>query len=173
MAPPFLIREGKDMDICVKIEQEIAPSLASAGYDLVRVVLSGADVKTVQVMAERKDRGHMTLKDCEIISRTVSALLDVMDPFAGRWTLEVSSPGIDRPLIKPEDYVRFSGFYAKIETVSDINGRKRFKGQILGFDPKTSKIAFEFEGQKIEFDFNNIAKAKLILTDELIQNSKH
>ncbi len=161
------------MDICSKITAEIEPALRDAGYELVRVGLSGGDVKTVQIMAERTDRENMTLSDCETISRTVSALLDVMDPFAGRWTLEVSSPGIDRPLIKPEDYARFAGFHAKIETVRDIAGRKRFKGQILGIEPQSATVSFLFEGNTIQFDFNNIAKAKLILTDELIQNSKH
>lgn len=155
------------MSVVEKIEKYIEPSLTDLGYDIVRIMIQGGDIKTVQIMAERKDRVNMMVSDCEKISRTVSALLDVEDPIPGRWNLEVSSPGIDRPLITLEDYERFKGDEAKIETLKDMNGRKRFKGVLKGV--AGDKILFDFEGAPMEFDLSNIAKAKLILTDELIK----
>ncbi len=161
------------MEICDKIERLIAPSLTDMGYEVVRVLLQGGDIKTLQVMAERIDRVDMTVDDCESISHTVSALLDVDDPFAGRYTLEVSSPGLDRPLVKPADYNRFKGLEAKIETVRDINGRKRFKGRILKLDETTNTVYFQFENQEMQFPFTDIAKAKLLLTDELLRQHQN
>ncbi|MBR4931445.1 MAG: ribosome maturation factor RimP [Alphaproteobacteria bacterium] len=157
------------MEICTQLETQLAPSLDALGYEIVRISLQGGDVKTVQVMAERKDYANMTLADCEKISRTVSALLDVADPFQGKYMLEISSPGIDRPLVKPADYIRFKGSNAKIETSNEINGRKRFKGKILSFDAETQQLHFEFETSELIVDFSNIAKAKLLLADSSIQ----
>ena len=153
------------MELCTELEEQLAPSLTALGYEIVRIVLQGGDVKTVQIMAERADRKSMTLSDCEKVSRTVSALLDVADPFPGKYMLEVSSPGIDRPLVKPADYVRFQGSNAKIETVSEINGRKRFKGRITAFDMTQMRLTFAFEESEMEIDFSNIAKAKLLTAD--------
>ena len=153
------------MDFCTELEEQLTPSLTALGYEIVRIVLQGGDVKTVQIMAERADRKSMTITDCEKVSRTVSALLDVADPFPGKYMLEVSSPGIDRPLVKPADYVRFQGSNAKIETVSQINGRKRFKGRIVAFDITQMRLTFAFEESEMEIDFSNIAKAKLLTAD--------
>lgn len=161
------------MELCEKITAQIEPSLMDMGYEIVRVVLRGGDIRTLQVMAERVDRKDMTVDDCEAISKTVSALLDVADPIPGRWILEVSSPGIDRPLVKLSDYERFAGFEAKIETVRDINGRRRFKGQILGLGEEPNTVLLNFEEKKVVFDFDNILKAKLILTEELIRKQQH
>lgn len=163
------------MEIENRIEQEIVPSLTDLGYEIVRISLMGNEVKTVQIMAERIDRTEMTLKDCTTISRTVSALLDVSDPIPGRWTLEVSSPGIDRPLLKLADYERFLGHEAKVETSIDLNGRKRFKGILLKLTPDKQAIVMDVEGQEITLSFATITKAKLILTDALLkqyQNQK-
>ena len=157
------------MEIENRIEQEIAPSLTDMGYELVRVSLMGGDIKTVQVMAERADRKEMTLEDCTKISRTVSALLDVMDPFSGRWTLEVSSPGIDRPLLKPADYERFLSQEAKVETHTDINGRKRFKGRLMRLTDDKTGIVILVDDQEFTLAFDDIHKAKLILTDDLLK----
>ncbi len=156
------------MEFCEKIEQEITPSIVDLGYDIVRVSLQGNDVKTLQVMAERQDGIDMTVDDCETISRTVSALLDVIDPIAGRYVLEVSSPGLDRPLVRASDYARFKGDEAKIELVHDINGRKRFKGEILGLTDD-NQVRLMCEGEEVRFPFSDIFKAKLILTDALIK----
>src|SRR6266481_8979468 len=110
----------------------IEPSLDAMGYRLVRVAVLGAGRATLQIMAERRDDAPMTVDDCAAISRAVSALLDVADPIASAYTLEVSSPGIDRPLVRPEDYNRFAGFEARIELNEPLDGRKRFRGRLLG-----------------------------------------
>lgn len=157
------------MEICARIEEILAPSLTEAGYEIVRVSLQGGDVKTVQIMAERADRKSMTLDDCTKISRTASALLDVEDPFQSKYMLEISSPGVDRPLIKEADYTRFTGYDAKIETINDIAGRKRFKGKILKYDEATHTVRFAFEDQEMDISFSQISKAKLLMTDSVIQ----
>ena len=160
------------MDVCEQIAREIEPALSDMGYEVVRVVLNGNETKVLQVMAERKDRVDMTVDDCADISRTVSALLDVSDPFTGRYTLEVSSPGLDRPLLRLTDYDRFAGDEAKIELNYEINGRKRFKCRLKGVTKK-EEVIFDFEGKDMIVPFTDIAKAKLILTDELIQKHQN
>ena len=106
------------MDATDRIQQIIAPSVEAMGYEIVRVQVSGTQRPTLQVMAERKDDAAMTVEDCADISRAVSALLDVEDPISCAYTLEISSPGIDRPLTRPKDFERFAGFEARIETRS-------------------------------------------------------
>lgn len=157
------------MEISVKLTEMLAPSMADLGYEIVRISIQGGDVKTVQIMAEREDRNAMTLSDCEKISRTASALLDVEDIFQNKYMLEISSPGVDRPLVRESDYSRFSGYDAKIETLHDINGRKRFKGKILSYDETTHTVHFSFEDQRLEIAFSEISKAKLLLTDTIMQ----
>ena len=116
-----------------EIARIIEPSLDAMGYRLVRLMQTGGLRRpTLQVMAERRDEEPMTVEDCAEISRAVSALLDVADPIAGAYMLEVSSPGIDRPLVRPEDYDRFAGFEARIDLSSPLDGRKRFRGRVLG-----------------------------------------
>jgi ribosome maturation factor RimP len=145
----------------------IEPSLEAMGYRLVRVAFLGAKRATLQIMAERIDDAAMTVDDCTEISRSVSALLDVADPIAGAYMLEVSSPGIDRPLTRPEDYDRFAGFEAKIELGRPLDGRKRFKGRILGrADDQVRMIA---EIGEVSLPFADIAKAKLVITDDLLK----
>jgi len=158
------------MELLDTIAKAVEPALKDMGYELVRVSINGAEMKTVQIMAERQDRKDMTVDDCEKISHTASALLDVEDPFKGRWVLEVSSPGVDRPLVKPADYDRFKGEEAKVELVNDIDGRKRFKGILKGIC--NGKITMDFEGSEICFDFADVAKAKLTFKDETLDNKK-
>ena len=158
------------MELIETITKAIEPALVDMGYELVRVAINGAEMKTVQIMAERQDRKDMTVDDCEKISQMASALLDVADPFSGRWVLEVSSPGIDRPLVKPEDYERFKGEEVKVELNTDIDGRKRFKGILKGI--QGTKITMDFEGIDISFDFADVAKAKLTFKDETLDNKK-
>src|SRR5256886_11225757 len=110
----------------------IEPSLAAMGYGLVRVAMTSGRRATLQIMAERLDDLPITLDDCTQISRSVSSLLDIADPIAGGYTLEISSPGIDRPLVRKEDYDRFSGCEAKIELVVPLDGPRRFRGRLLG-----------------------------------------
>lgn len=150
-----------------EIARLIEPSLEAMGYRLVRVMQTGGLRRpTVQIMAERADEAAMTVDDCAEISRSVSALLDVADPIAGAYTLEVSSPGIDRPLVKPEDYDRFTGFGARLELNAPIDGRKRFRGRVLGRVGDTVRLA-EPAGE-IRLPLGAIGKAKLVLTDELL-----
>jgi ribosome maturation factor RimP len=148
------------------IAQTIEPSLTAMGYRLVRVVVTGGRRATLQVMAERSDDAPMTVDDCAAISRSVSALLDVADPIAGAYTLEVSSPGIDRPLVRPEDYNRFSGFEAKIELSEPVGGRKRFRGRLLGIADGGIRLATETGETRLPLAA--VTRAKLVLTDDLI-----
>ena len=156
------------MDIEKKIEQAIAPALSDMGYEIVRVMLMGNEVKTVQVMVERQDRVSMTTEDCSKVSRTTSTLLDLMNLFSGKWILEISSPGIDRPLLKLSDYERFIGYEAKIETATVHEGQRRFKGTIVSVDP-SGNIVLATEGLQITLSFSDIIKAKLILNDKLLK----
>jgi ribosome maturation factor RimP len=155
------------------LETLIAPILDRLGYALVRLHLAGGSSRsTLQVMAERVDNRNMTLEDCETISRAVSEKLDIEDPIAAAYTLEVSSPGIDRPLLRPADYQRFSGHVAKIETRTPVAGRRRISGRIASVNDSHVRLAVEDDGSgeagELEVAFADIAKAKLKLTDELI-----
>ena len=151
----------------------IEPTLEPMGYALVRVRLSGGPRATLQVMAERLDDQPMRVEDCEAISRALSAKLDVEDPIASSYVLEVSSPGIDRPLVRPADYRRFAGHVAKVETRVPVGGRRRFSGRIAAATDSHVRLALE-EGEttdalsEIEIPIADIARAKLKLTDELI-----
>ncbi len=155
------------MEQTAQIERLIGPTVAGLGYELVRVQMTGgAKRPTLQIMAERQDRRAMLVDDCARLSREISAVLDAADPISDAYMLEVSSPGIDRPLIKPADYERFAGHEARIEIDPPIDGRKRFHGTILAVDGEAVKLAVE-EGE-ISLPLNAIRKAKLVLTDRLI-----
>ncbi len=149
-----------------QIESMIAPSLEAMGYRVVRVSFMGGRRTTLQIMAERSDDAAMTVDDCALISHTVSALLDVADPIAAAYTLEVSSPGIDRPLVRREDFARFAGFEAKIELNTPHDGRKRFRGRLLGIEDDAVRLLIDDE--PVALPFTAVARAKLVLTDELI-----
>lgn len=136
------------------------------GYEIVRVQLSGGRTPTLQIMVDRLDGAAITLDDCTALSRTASALLDVEDPLAGSYTLEVSSPGIDRPLVRPKDFERYAGFEVKAETGLPIAGRRRFRGRLLGIEDGIVRLALP-DG-KVELPFEAILKARLVLTDELL-----
>lgn len=146
----------------------IAPTMEAMGYALVRLRLMGGKTKTLQVMAERPD-GQMEIEDCATLSRALSAVLDVEDPLADAYTLEVSSPGIDRPLTRLADFARWEGYEAKLETEEPIEGRKRFKGILAGVED--GEVLIEIDEGTIGLDFDWLADAKLVLTDELIAES--
>jgi ribosome maturation factor RimP len=152
------------------ILQLIEPSLAAMGYRVVRVVLTSGRRTTLQVMAERVDEMPMTVDDCAMISQSVSALLDVADPISGAYTLEISSPGLDRPLTRPEDYVRFSGYEVRIELNTSVEGRKRFRGRLLGTADGQARLATE--AGELRLPLAAIAKAKLIITEDLLARSR-
>ncbi|WP_455172941.1 ribosome maturation factor RimP [Azospirillum largimobile] len=158
------------MDATGRIEQIITPSVEAMGYEVVRVQISGGQRAVLQIMAERADGAPMTVEDCADISRSVSALLDVEDPIREAYTLEVSSPGIDRPLTRLKDFERFAGFEARLESRMAIDGRKRFKGMLKGVEDGLVCIDTEQGPARLEFD--NILRAKLVLTDELIRASQ-
>ena len=153
------------MNLIETVTKTIEPALTDLGYELVRISVQGKELQTLQIMAERLDRKEMGLDDCTRISRTASALLDVADPFPGKWVLEVSSPGIDRPLIKLSDYERFAGQNAKIELAEEMNGRRRFKGILKGI--KNQTILLDFEGTELQLPFDQIQHAKLTLPEEI------
>jgi len=159
------------MDKLAAIEAMIAPTLDAMGYALVRLRFAGGGRQTLQVMAERRDGAGMTVDDCAELSRTISALLDVEDPLPGAYLLEVSSPGIDRPLVRPADYERFAGHEAAIETARPIAGRKRFRGRLAGLADSGVRLELA-EGEAVVVPLADIHRAKLVLTDALLAAAK-
>jgi len=145
----------------------IEPAVEAAGFKLVRLRLMAGKTKTLQIMAERPD-GTMNVDDCAQLSRALSDFLESEDPIEGEFNLEISSPGIDRPLTRQSDFARWSGHEAKIELVNpDETGRKKFRGMLLGLDG--NDVVIDLDGARRAFAFRAIAEAKLVLTDKLIQ----
>ena len=159
-----------NLNIENKIKDLIKPSLEALGFDLVRVRLSGAQDKTIQVMAERQNEEYMTVEDCALISGDVSRILDVEKILPHTYNLEISSPGIDRPLVSKTDFNRYAGSNAKIEMRKLIDGRKRFKGQLLGVEQNHVKISQE--DKTFELPYKEILEAKLLLTEDLFKVAK-
>lgn len=163
------------MDAVSKIADVIAPTLDAMGFQLVRVKLIGAQRPVLQIMFERDTGGAphdggITVEDCAEVSRAVSAVLDVEDPIAGAYRLEVSSPGLDRPLVKPADFERFKGFEAKVELGRPLEGRKRFRGRLRGVSGSEVVLQDEESGEQ-RLPVAEIANAKLVVTDDLIAAS--
>ena len=154
------------MDANRQVAELIEPTLSDMGFELVRVLLHGSQRPTLQVMAERADRVPMTVEHCAEVSRAVSAILDVADPIAGAYRLEVTSPGLDRPLTRRADFERFRGFEARIETELPIEGRRRFRGRLLGVVEDQLRLQLADGEQAIPYA--GIRKAKLIVTDEML-----
>ena len=153
-----------------RIAALIEPSLTAMGYDLVRVQIDGKRQLRLQIMAERSDGSGMGVEDCAAISRHVSALLEVEDPIEGSYTLEVSSPGIDRPLIKAADYTRFAGHVAKVEMRHARDNRRRFTGTIKGLEGEA--VVLDTEEGSVSLPLAEIERAKLVLTDALLKSAK-
>jgi len=146
----------------------IEPEVKSLGYDLVRVaMIGGTSDPTLQVMAERPDTRQLDLTDCEVISRRLSDWLDANDPIEGSFRLEVSSPGIDRPLTRHKDFADWIGHEARIGLVRERDGRKQFSGTLAGVEGDSVKLTGK-DGKSYELPFSAIASAKLLLTDKLI-----
>ncbi|WP_370643295.1 ribosome maturation factor RimP [Roseomonas cutis] len=150
-----------------RLARTITPTLTGMGYELVRVQVSGTRTPTVQVMADRADGTMIGVEDCEAISHALGAVLDVEDPFSGEWNLEVSSAGIDRPLTRTKDWVRFAGHVATVELLVPQDGRRRFRGIILSGDDERVRLRLD-DGSDAELARDVIRRAKLVLTDELI-----
>ena len=151
------------------LERLIETEVKSLGYDLVRVaMIGGTSDPTLQVMAERPDTRQLDLTDCETISRRLSEWLDANDPIEGSYRLEVSSPGIDRPLTRLKDYRDWAGFEARVTLAEPRDGRKQFAGTLEGLDGDTVKLT-DKAGHDHTLPFSEISSAKLLLTDKLIK----
>ena len=151
------------------LERLIGPEVRHLGYDLVRVMMiGGASDPTLQVMAERRDTRQLDITDCERISRRLSELLDLADPIDGSYRLEVSSPGIDRPLTRLKDYVDWAGHEIRITLSEPRDGRKQFSGDLNGLDGEIVKLHGK-DGNDYQLPFADISSAKLVLTEKLIQ----
>ena len=165
----FVVESG----VAARVAGLIEPVLESMGYRLVLVrLMSGSDA-ILEIMAERAD-GTMTVEDCEAVSHAVSPLLDVHDPIDGTYRLQVSSPGIDRPLVRPADFERWAGYEVKIELKEAVSGRKRFRGPIEGFADGEARIEIEVPEagrQIVGLPVGIISSAKLVLTDELVRDT--
>jgi ribosome maturation factor RimP len=155
------------MDLTADIERLINPSVESMGFRVVRVKLFTRPRRTLQVMAERADGSPVIVDECARISRVVSDLLDVEDPIGGAYDLEVSSTGIDRPLVKLADYERFAGYVANVTVEPKIDGRRRFSGRLAGVEDGHVSLDLE-DGRRVRLPFEAISDAKLALTDELL-----
>jgi ribosome maturation factor RimP len=168
---PRLIAEP---GLSARIAHVAEPVIEQLGYRLVRVKVSGAEGCTVQVMAERPD-GSMTVDDCETVSRALSPVLDVADLIERAYRLEVSSPGIDRPLVRKSDFDRYAGHLVRIEMDVPINGRKRFRGWLVGTEGEAARLhrddAVEGEEADVLLPIAEMSEAKLVLTDELVSEA--
>ncbi len=171
-------RLARETGVTEEIARLVEPLIESMGYRLVRVRQAGKDL---QIMCERPD-GTLGIDDCVEISRAVSPLLDVEDPIRGSYNLEVSSPGIARPLVRPEDFERHAGHEAKIEMITPIDGRKRFRGTLEGYDAETDEVrlfipAEDAGGEKggedvlVGLAFEDIDNARLVMTDALMEEA--
>jgi ribosome maturation factor RimP len=150
------------------------PVLADLGFRLVRVLVSGRSGVTVQIMAERPEEGTITVEECAEISRRLSPVLDVHDPIQGQYTLEVSSPGIDRPLVRASDFEDWAGHEAKIELKEPISGRRRFRGMLEGVEGDEVRIEAdlgEMGRQVVGLPIKLVGEARLVLTDDLIREA--
>ncbi len=147
------------------LEPVFEPVIEKAGFKLVRLRIMGGAAKTLQVMAERPD-GSMDVEGCATLSHALLDFIEAEDPIEGEYEIEVSSPGIDRPLTRLMDFARWSGHEAKIELVAPVEGRKRFRAVLLGLDG--TDVMIRADNTDIKFPFSSLANAKLVLTDKLI-----
>jgi len=167
-------RFARETGLAAEIAAIAEPVIEDLGFRLVRVSVGGGrEDRILQIMAERPD-GTITIDDCETISKALSPVLDVADPLPGAYRLEISSPGIDRPLVRPSDFEDWSGHVVKIELKEAVDGRKRFKGTLEGFEDGEVRIAAELGElglQHLGLPVHLVADAKLVLTDELIREA--
>ena len=168
------MRIVKEQGLEARIADVIEAAIEQAGYRLVRVRISGLNGMTVQIMAERPD-GTMTVEDCETVSRAISPVLDVNDPVDKAYHLEVSSPGIDRPLVRKDDFETWAGHLMKLETSRLIGERKRFRGKVVSVSDEAIRIERDQpaygEPASVEIPLDAIGEARLVLTDDLIAAS--
>ena len=165
--PRLIVEQG----MAARVAAIATPVLTGLGYRLVRVRVSGTSGCTVQIMAERPD-GTMVIEDCEAASRALSPVFDVEDPIDSEYRLEVSSPGIDRPLVRRSDFERYAGHEMKVEMAVALEGRKRFRGVLLGVEGEAARLrrkdAAEGEAADVLLPIADMAEARLVLTDALV-----
>jgi ribosome maturation factor RimP len=168
--PRLITEPGRAARVATLVE----PVLIGLGYRLVRIRVSGLAGCTVQIMAERPD-GTMTVEDCEIASRALSPVLDTADPIEGSYRLEISSPGIDRPLARRSDFDRYVGHVANVEMLALFNGRKRFRGELLGTEGECARLRRNDmaadEPAEVLLPIDDMAEARLVLTEALITDA--
>jgi ribosome maturation factor RimP len=163
-------KQGRVTELLRRIEDIVAPTIVGMGYELVRVAMSRGG-GTLQIMIEPADGRAMDVEGCATVARALSAVLDVEDPIPSSYTLEVSSPGIDRPLTRPKDYARWAGHIARLETAEPVEGRRRFKGTLLGLEGDIVKLRLD-DGQETEVPLSAVTRAKLEMTDALIEEHR-
>lgn len=150
-----------------RVQTLIEPTIEDMGFEVVRVRVSGTVRPVLEVMAEPSDGSPMTVEGCASISRAISAVLDVEDPITSAYTLEVSSPGVDRPLTRPKDFDRFAGFDAKVELIAPVDGQRRYSGRLGGLDDQGQVVVGEGESE-VRVPLAEVRRAKLIMTDALL-----
>jgi ribosome maturation factor RimP len=163
----------RETGLAASVAELVEPVLEDMGFRLVRVQIQGREGQTVQIMVERAG-GAITIEDCEAISRQLSPLLDAHDPLPGSYRLEVSSPGIDRPLVRPSDFEDWAGHEAKIELKEPVGGRKRYRGELEGYEAGEVRMTCKLDqlgSRLLGFPVELIAEARLVLTDELIKDA--
>ena len=172
----FVFREARPKPIRGKTAEDqgllelLDPVAEAAGYEIVRLRLMGGEhARRLQIMAERPSDGDMNVEDCARLSRAISEIMDAADPIAGEYTLEVSSPGVDRPLTRLKDFATYEGYEARLELDRVAEGRKRFKGMLAGVEDDAVAIDLEGEEETAIIPFSWIVEAKLILTDQLMK----
>jgi ribosome maturation factor RimP len=168
--PRLITEPGRAARVAALVE----PVLAALGYRLVRIRISAYAGCTVQIMAERPD-GTMSIEDCEAASRALSPVLDIADPIESAYRLEISSPGIDRPLVRRSDFDRYAGHVAQVEMQAPVDGRRRFRGELIGAQGAFARIrradGAANENSEILLPIDDMMEAKLVLTDALISQS--
>jgi ribosome maturation factor RimP len=165
----FILESGLAAQFAAVVE----PTIVDLGFRLVRVAVLGKESKTIQIMAERLD-GTMTVDDCEAISKQLSPVLDVNEVISAAYRLEISSPGIDRPLVRPSDFEDWQGNEAKVELSEPVDGRRRFKGRLEGYEDGEVRMLCDVEGlgpKVLGFPVHLVIDARLVLTDELIREA--
>lgn len=159
---------GKTADD-LRLLELLDPVAEASGYEIVRLrLMGGSDQRRLQIMAETAD-GVMNVEDCAVLSRAISEIMDAADPITGEYVLEVSSPGVDRPLTRLKDFDTFEGYEARLELDRMAEGRKRFRGVLAGTEEGQVCLDLEGEDETVLVPFDWIAEAKLVLSDELLK----
>ena len=150
-----------------RVTNLIESTVTTLGFDIVKVIIHGTSTKVVEILIERIDGEKVQVNDCQIVSRNISAVLDVEDIIPGKYFLEVSSAGVERPLVKITDFEKFAGREIKIRLKADFNGNLTYKGQLLGVDGEEVKL--KSKNIEMSFDYSNIKNAKLVLTEDMFR----